>query len=361
MHSPKDILVTTTSTLQNLEIKQYLKPISAQIVAGAGFLSDFAASFTDLFGGRSDTYQNRLTSLYDEAIAKLKREAYEIGANCIVGLSVDMDEISGKGKEMFMITAIGTAVIVNNLSAKNEDLPSSEKIENVSIDKLKVLQRKREILSQANTGRMTLTDDIWDFITANQIDEIFEFILTQLKDPIAINEDFAKIYKNTISFLDALPEEKKLNLIYNSILKEDNEQINVKLCEIIAKLKLFDFPHIDEILNSTDFTKQKRALRILGYDKAFYNKQDVEKFRLLITVIKEKFPERGARSMKKQLLSSKEKEIWLCECGKNNGIGSHCSSCNKDIHGFTLYEVTPAQSILKIEEKISLILEFVEE
>ena len=38
---------------------------------------------------------------YDEAIAKLKREAYEIGANCIVGLGVNMDEISGKGKEMF--------------------------------------------------------------------------------------------------------------------------------------------------------------------------------------------------------------------------------------------------------------------
>ena len=30
----------------------------------------------------------------------------------VVGLQIDMDEISGKGKYMFMLTAIGTAVII---------------------------------------------------------------------------------------------------------------------------------------------------------------------------------------------------------------------------------------------------------
>jgi uncharacterized protein YbjQ (UPF0145 family) len=74
--------------------------------------SDIFASFSDLFGGRSQTYQNHLTSLYNEAIENIKFAAYEIGANCIVGLSIDMDEISGKGKSMIMLTAIGTAVII---------------------------------------------------------------------------------------------------------------------------------------------------------------------------------------------------------------------------------------------------------
>src|SRR5947207_764071 len=98
MTNPKDILVTTTSSIEGLSVKQYLKPISAHIVAGTNLFSDFLASFSDVFGGRSQTYQKQLASLYSEAIERLKVAAYEIGANCIIGLNVDMDEISGKGK-----------------------------------------------------------------------------------------------------------------------------------------------------------------------------------------------------------------------------------------------------------------------
>jgi len=360
MLSPKDILVTTTSILQNLEVKQYLKPISTQVVAGAGFFSDFAASFTDIFGGRSTTYQNRLTSLYDEAIANLRNEAYEIGANCIIGLSVDMDEISGKGKEMFMITAIGTAVILKDYNTKGANTPSIEKIENVSLEKLKLLQRKNKIIAEANKGNLILDDEVWEFVITNKIDEIFEYILGKLRGLLVTNEDFTKLYNNTISLLNALPDEKRLILIYNSVIKEEDDQIAIKLCEIIGKLRLLDFNHIDKILNSPDFKKQKRALRVLGFDKPFYNKQDVETFRTLILAIGRKFPERGVRSMKKQMLSSKEKEIWLCECGKSNDISVHCSSCNKDIYGFGFNEVTPEETILKLEERMKLIVEFVE-
>lgn len=135
MINPKDILVTTTSSVYGLEVKQYLKPISAHIVAGTNLFSDFFASFSDVFGGRSQTYQNQLASLYNEAIERLRIAAYEIGANCIIGLHVDLDEISGKGKSMFMLTAMGTAVIIdesNKIKTKNT---TEEKFENVSIEK----------------------------------------------------------------------------------------------------------------------------------------------------------------------------------------------------------------------------------
>src|SRR6267378_5006770 len=112
MPNPKDILVVTTSSIEGLKIKSYLRPVSAHIVAGTNLFSDFLGGLTDVFGGRSQTYQKQLTSLYNEAIYRLKFTAYELGANCIVGLSVDMDEISGKGKSMFMLTALGTAVVI---------------------------------------------------------------------------------------------------------------------------------------------------------------------------------------------------------------------------------------------------------
>lgn len=362
MTNPKDILVTTTSTLEGLQIKQYLKPISAHIVAGTNLFSDFFASFSDVFGGRSQTYQKQLTSLYNEAIEKLKLTAYEIGANCIVGFNIDMDEISGKGKSMFMLTAMGTAVIIDDLTFKKVSPISVEKLENVSIDRIKILQRKREIQAKATEGVLKLDDEIWDFIIANQVVEVYDFILKQLRKCITSTSDidnpFTKYYKQTIVFLDALPQDQKTNLLYTSILKEDTESLAIKLCEIAKELQLLDFNFIDQILQVEDFQKQKRGLMILTYDKPFYNKEDVEKLNSLINIINTKFPERGIRSMKKQLLSSKEKEIWTCECKGTSEIGKLCGSCNKDIYGFKATEISPNEAISEIEEKISLIEEY---
>jgi hypothetical protein len=98
---------------------------------------------------------------------------------------------------------------------------------------------------------------------------------------------------------------------------------------------------------------------VLSYNKAYYGTEDVEIFRRLISIINKTFPERGARSMKKQMLSSKEKEVWTCECGKSNDIGQRCSSCEKDIYGFRSTEVNPSQAITNIEERIDLIMELV--
>ena len=63
---------------------------------------------------------------------------------------------------------------------------------------------------------------------------------------------------------------------------------------------------------------------------------------LSISLIKNTFFDKGTKSTKKQLLTSKEKEVWSCECGtKNNDIDNFCNSCHKDIYGFKSTEVTP--------------------
>ncbi len=364
MINPKDILVTTTSNVDGLEVKQYLKPISAHIVAGTNLFSDFFASFSDVFGGRSQTYQKQLTSLYTEAIERLRTAAYEIGANCIIGLHVDLDEISGKGKSMFMLTAMGTAVIIDDSNRNKTLINLEEKFENVSIDKIKVLQKKREIIENAKTGNLNLEDDVWDFITNNQVHEVYDYVVLKLEKAISYSYDspdaLSKYYKPALTYFDALPESKRTELLYSSIEKVDNEPLLLKLSDIIDDLQLLDLDKTIELINNDDFQKQKRATKLLTYDKPFYNKQDIEKLKSLIEIIKTKFPERGSRSMKKQLLSSKEKEVWTCECSKTNDIGSYCSVCKKDIYGFTANEVSPPKVVTTLEEKISLITEYVE-
>ena len=352
MSNPKDILVITTSTAEGLKIKKHLKPVSAHIVAGTNLFSDFFASFTDVFGGRSNTYQKQLSSIYNEVIEKLRFAAYEIGANCIIGLKVDLDEISGKGKSMFMVTAMGTAVIAD-INAENKiSFESKSKLNNVSIENIEILKRKRNIIKQAEEGTLELDVETWDFIGANKVSEIFDFIINKYPD-----------HKNqTIIFLESFPDEMKAHLVYNRILKEKNDHLLAKLCNYVDEFELLDFNRIYELFQIDDIKRQKIALKLLTFDKANYNNGDLEILNSFIEIIKNKFPLKGMPSTKKGMFSTKEKEIWVCECKTSNEIGTNytlCKNCFKDIYGFTADEVTSTQVISILEEKINLITELI--
>jgi uncharacterized protein YbjQ (UPF0145 family) len=108
----EEIFAVTTNNIEGYKILKYISPVVTNVVIGTGFLTDLFAGFTDIFGGRSVAYQRQLKELYETAINQLKEEAQEKGANCILGIKIDLDEISGKGMQMFMLNAIGTAVII---------------------------------------------------------------------------------------------------------------------------------------------------------------------------------------------------------------------------------------------------------
>lgn len=364
MINPKNVLVTTTSSIDGLQVKQYLKPVTAHIVAGTGLVSDSLGSFSDVFGGRSHAYQKQLTSLYNEAIERLKIAAYELGANCIMALKIDLDEISGKGKSMFMITAIGTACIIDNSDKKINIVDAGEKFENVGLDRINTLYNKRLTIVKANAGNLLLSVEVWSFITSNQVHEVFPYLLKKFQETInnGITEEVKEFYKHLLPYMEALPENIRVDLLYNSIANETNDVLVFYLCDIIRELNLLDLNNVEALLHLTEFQKQKRGLRVVTYDKAFYNKDDIQKLTSLRDYITSTFTERGTKTMKKQMLSSKEKEVWVCECGKTNDIEyTHCQSCQKDIYGFGASEVSPAKAIQNIENKISLISAFVQQ
>lgn len=112
----KKILVTTSNFIEGGKIISYLDIVNANVVIGNNILSEMFASFSDIFGGRSGRYQNNLDSLYDYAMKELREKAVERGANAIIGVKMDFSEITGKGKDMFMLSAIGTAVKIDYLT-----------------------------------------------------------------------------------------------------------------------------------------------------------------------------------------------------------------------------------------------------
>jgi uncharacterized protein YbjQ (UPF0145 family) len=105
-----DLIVTTTNSIEGKEIEKYIDIISDRIVVGAGLFSEFFAGFTDVFGGRSEKFESRMHELYRDLMISMKTQADAMHADAIVGLKIDMDEISGKNLQMFMISGTGTAV-----------------------------------------------------------------------------------------------------------------------------------------------------------------------------------------------------------------------------------------------------------
>ena len=103
-----NFILTTTSSIEVCPIVEYIDVINANVVLGTHIFSDIAASFTDFFGGRSDTYQDKIDKMYAIVKQNIIEKAKMRGANCALNFRVDFDEIGGKGKSMFMINATAT-------------------------------------------------------------------------------------------------------------------------------------------------------------------------------------------------------------------------------------------------------------
>lgn len=103
-------IITTTGNIEGYNVDAYLGVVNANFVAGTDFITDLFASVSDFFGGTSGSYKSEMDRLYEKAKHAIEAEALHKGANAILGYRVDFDEISGKGKSMFMISVSGTAV-----------------------------------------------------------------------------------------------------------------------------------------------------------------------------------------------------------------------------------------------------------
>jgi len=105
------MLITTTPSVEGKKIREYKGLVFGEVISGVNFLKDLAASLSNFFGGRSGSYENELIQAREAAIAEMEKRAARLGANAVVGVRVDY-EVLGEGGSMLMVTASGTAVVV---------------------------------------------------------------------------------------------------------------------------------------------------------------------------------------------------------------------------------------------------------
>ena len=62
------MFLSTTSSIENYQTEAHLGVVCHNIVIGSNLVSDFFASFSDVFGGHSGTYQSKMDLMYSEAM-----------------------------------------------------------------------------------------------------------------------------------------------------------------------------------------------------------------------------------------------------------------------------------------------------
>jgi uncharacterized protein YbjQ (UPF0145 family) len=107
-----DVRIFTTPILDGIKITEYKGIVISRNVRAVNVIRDFFTSFRDIFGGRSESYQDVMKAMQDDVIAEVKEEAGRLGANAIVGFSLDYDNVGSKNKSLLMASAKGTAVVI---------------------------------------------------------------------------------------------------------------------------------------------------------------------------------------------------------------------------------------------------------
>ena len=103
--------LTTTPTIEGKRIVKYCGVIAGEAILGANIFKDLFAGIRDIVGGRSATYERELQKAREIALQELQERAGTLGANAVVGIDLDY-EVIGQGGSMLMVSASGTAVVV---------------------------------------------------------------------------------------------------------------------------------------------------------------------------------------------------------------------------------------------------------
>lgn len=90
-------------------MKVYYGIVTGETIIGANFVRDFFAGIRDIIGGRSGSYEKVLREAKDTAIDEMVQEAERLGANAVIGVSIDYETVGNNGS-MLMVTCSGTAV-----------------------------------------------------------------------------------------------------------------------------------------------------------------------------------------------------------------------------------------------------------
>jgi uncharacterized protein YbjQ (UPF0145 family) len=335
-------IITTTDTIENCPIKRYIDTICSNIVIGTNVFSDFAASVTDFFGGRSGSYKRKLQIIYNEASKELKQKAINLGANAIVGFKVDFDEISSRDKSMFMVSVSGTACIIEK---NDEDIKAVDCHSQISsIDLQKEIQR-RYIVSRIKKSSPICKEWVEFLLENPQIEIVEDLIKRYISLDVNYNSNEVEV-TNIKQILSVIPANHIIPFVYKYFKYK-------KIRDLIEKYNLFDSNSIYEIIKQ----ELHIGIHLLSATKEYYNTNDLQGMKRILEYLNN-LPNTGnIENVKGGIFSKCDEKKFVCENGHKNSIDFiFCEKCGINIKGLNEEELN---IIEEFKEKCNIIEDYI--
>ncbi|HBH53453.1 MAG TPA: hypothetical protein DDY91_16330 [Planctomycetaceae bacterium] len=343
--------IATTDSIQGWTIVSYKGLVTAHIVAGTGFFSDFTARITDVFGGRSQTYQQQLAAIEYEAIDELRSQAMSRGANWVIGTRIDFDEISGKGMQMFMVSIQGTAVraIPAPVAVDGPEIPLRVPgtVVREQIRKDGIRRRLPALEASVNS----IPEEVLESICELRLPEAVPLcVRVALSDDELQNPRTKQLAKQA---LRQSPRQAARDAIHAMLLQ--NPQV-IGANTLYRDLELLDVRWVLQQIEGPDKHCREVGLQVLSHGvAATYTEQDIPVIRALRDALPRAFPETAREVEVKGLLGGKGTK-WRCANGHNSPMESrHCVTCEIDRHGLPRREFNLDTAIRAVDSTLTML------
>jgi hypothetical protein len=261
-------------------------------------------------------YQGKLNRINERALSLIQERAAARGANAVVGLRVDHDEISGGGKSMLMVTAMGTAVTCQELKTEISNIGENPKA--ITAEELSIMMRRQKLAAEAAENRLDDSEDTWQFIIENQVREVAVNVLSKIP-----NLPEPNLYR-VRQYFSALAPEVAKPFLYEALVGD--WQLYPFALDLIKRNGLFDSVWIRQLMKSPDERTKRLALQAVDADQMYYEKATIDEFEALKADIQTSFTRAKVVIKEKGFLSS-SKEVWECSCGRQVELDKACGHC----------------------------------
>ena len=107
-----DVIVVTTNDILGYEVVEVYGEVFGLIVRARNAFSNMGAGLRTVFGGEAKGYTTLLSDSRNQAVDRLRDAARERGANAVLGMRFDCNEIANLMSE---VAAYGTAARIRKI------------------------------------------------------------------------------------------------------------------------------------------------------------------------------------------------------------------------------------------------------
>lgn len=350
-----NFLITTTSSVQGLEIKEYYGYISANFVIGANWFNDCLASFTDFVGGVSNGYTKEIDTLKERARFSLQSKAKLLGMNGIIGFNVDLDPIFGSGYSMFMVSVTGTAVLFSNLNTNLEDdlnLDNNEFNNKVAYS-LNKFYASYNAANELNSINFITCEhfELEEYLALLKKDSALTVLNKLIKDlSICTNSKYSIDFRKIHIFKEYFCKNS-----FMEILKELNSNINKEKSYLIRSFGYIHYGYLlNEFKSTSSFENELSLIYTLDSKPDFISKEEFSNLCKLDDFLKVKYD----CNVEIKKTKFKKQKVWICKSCKFSVDFDRetCPMCDKSKFGIKL-RFTENDNLISLSSRLNFINE----